>query len=185
MYNKEAHLPNSVIGAGSSVSSSPMCNMMTPNMQGNAGGYADLGMLVGGDGGMGGDESVDELQARVYELESKLATLSESYELVCNQTLNCRKELSTYNNVITHMVTLIATMAQKMPAGSGRDELERQLSKLAQVTLEATEFSSMVSAPLPASDITAALTLLTPPIGNLADSSRVQSVREGKRSARK
>ncbi|KAI8608201.1 HSF-type DNA-binding-domain-containing protein [Chytriomyces sp. MP71] len=72
MYNKEAHLPNSVIGAGSSVSSSPMCNMMTPNMQGNAGGYADLGMLVGGDGGMGGDESVDELQARVYELESKL-----------------------------------------------------------------------------------------------------------------
>ncbi|KAJ3248446.1 hypothetical protein HDU78_000608 [Chytriomyces hyalinus] len=139
------------INPSGSVSSSPMC-LLTPSLPGGGSmmntkmeSYADLGMLQTGASFMGtasvaSDERVDELTGRVYELESKVATLSESYALVCNEALSCRKELSTYNNVITHVVALLANMATRLPHGIDHEEIELQLAKLAQVTLDATVY---------------------------------------------
>ncbi|KAJ3242088.1 hypothetical protein HDU81_007842 [Chytriomyces hyalinus] len=142
---------NAGVNPSGSVSSSPMC-LLTPSLPGGGSmmstkmeSYADLGMLQTGASFMGtasvaSDERVDELTGRVYELESKVATLSESYALVCNEALSCRKELSTYNNVITHVVALLANMATRLPDEMGHEEIELQLAKLAQVTLDATAY---------------------------------------------
>ncbi|KAJ3030769.1 UNVERIFIED_CONTAM: hypothetical protein HDU68_007846 [Siphonaria sp. JEL0065] len=138
---------------------------MTPGLSGNGGngvstpikmdscgdllaGSSSSGFFgIGGTGGSSGagnvvqqpvrDERVDELLTRVYDLEGKLATLSESYELVCTQALGCKKELAGYSDVMTHVVSLLATMAQK-----DESAIQAQLNNLAKVSIEHLNNSS-------------------------------------------
>ncbi|KAJ3123373.1 hypothetical protein HK100_011634 [Physocladia obscura] len=104
-----------------------------------SGGVTDSG-AGGNDGSCNGDFIAD-LHARIYELEHKLATLSESYELVCEQSLNCKKEISEYGTVIQDIVSFLAGMTQNNGAAARKPkrQYEKDEDDLDQEELDGNE----------------------------------------------
>ncbi|KAJ3073130.1 hypothetical protein HDU98_002166 [Podochytrium sp. JEL0797] len=83
--------------------------------------------------GMGQEgDGQDVWMARVCDLEAKVATLSDSYEMVCNEALACKRELADYSSTMAQVVSVLATMAAKDPANS---DLISQIAKLGQSAL--------------------------------------------------